>query len=185
VDCRVRRLAAYFGLADEDEDRSDGLHLEHLRPSLIEAARGPFVLAVVSSAMVLVVFDWSVAEAAGGAAIGAAIWGAFYFFDIRGRVPRGTLREPPPGAIVTRPASRHVRRWLAAVPLCLGLAWLADRWGLGAVFVPGQFFGIAAANVTGAALVARWERAHGARALGAAHPARSGDLYASARFGES
>jgi hypothetical protein len=35
------------------------------------------------------------------------------------------------------------------------LAWLADRWEMGALFVPGQLAGAAAAYLAGAALIAR------------------------------
>ena len=46
-----------------------------------------------------------------------------------------------------------------------GLAWLADRWDMGALFVPGQFVGYACASTLGALVVARWERRAGRRVL--------------------
>ena len=60
----------------------------------------------------------------------------------------------------------------------LGLAWLADRWNLGAFFVPGQILGCATAQLLGAALVARWERTHSSRVMVSARPRESDDLYA-------
>ena len=67
---------------------------------------------------------------------------------------------------------------ILVVPLCAGLAWLADRWDLGAVFVPGQFLGVAAANVVGVVLVGHWERRHGRRAVAATDRGASDHLHA-------
>ena len=51
------------------------------------------------------------------------------------------------------------------MPVVCALAWLADRWNLGSLFFPGLFAGISAANLVGAVLVGRWERAHGRQVL--------------------
>jgi hypothetical protein len=49
--------------------------------------------------------------------------------------------------------------------LFVGLAWVADRFDLGAVFVPGQMAGYAVAYLVGFVLVRRWQRAHATQVL--------------------
>jgi hypothetical protein len=72
--------------------------------------------------------------------------------------------EPPVGASATsfrvKPGSA-----VLAFALCLPLAWLADRWDAGAVFIPGQFCGYAAAELVALVQIRRWEKAHGRRVL--------------------
>jgi hypothetical protein len=52
-------------------------------------------------------------------------------------------------------------RLLLLLPVLVGLAWLADRWELGAFFIPGQYAGYAVADLVGVVLVGRWENRHG------------------------
>jgi hypothetical protein len=118
-------------------------------------------LAVWAGALVVVVFDWPVPETLGGTAAGTMLWGCFYFFvDTRHQVPDAdAFGDPPANAAIERRGVLDA--WmLVAIPGCAGLAWLADRWEIGAAFVPGQLGGIAAASLAGAVLSRRWEREH-------------------------
>ena len=62
----------------------------------------------------------------------------------------------------------------------VGAAWLADWWDLGAVLVPGQFAGTAAACLVGVMLVRRWERAHGRQVVVGRDGSGDTELYAAA-----
>jgi hypothetical protein len=124
-------------------------------------------LAAFSSAIVVLGFGWEPREMLLGAGAGVLIWGAIEFLSVvREKVPgRHQVAEVPAGVEI-EPAFQPRKLWLVlVVPACVGLAWLVDRWDLGAVFVPGQFLGAAAANLLGVLLVARWEHRHGRRVL--------------------
>ena len=152
-------------------------------PLLVFAGFGGLFFAAWSAAVVIVAFDWSWAEVLGGGALGVLVWGALSFLtEIRQELPRtDALVAAPSGAKVER------RIWPPAIllllfPICVALAWLADRWDLGGVFVPGQFAGTAVANLVGAVLVARWERTHGAQVLQRRDESGDVELYAAARL---
>lgn len=118
--------------------------------------------------MVLGVFAWDPSAVTAGTAAGVVIWGALeYFTAIRQRLPTGALETAPADAAWERSTAgglmRLAPRLLLVVPLCLGLAWLADRTDLGSVFIPGQFAGYAAASLLGAWQVRRWEHEHRSR----------------------
>jgi hypothetical protein len=124
-------------------------------------------LAAVSSAIVVLGFGWEPRGMVLGAGAGMLVWGALEFLSrVREKVPgRQQVGEVPAGVEI-EPAFHLSKLWLVLIgPACLGLAWLVDRGDVGAVFVPGQFLGVAAANLLGVLLVARWERRHGRRVL--------------------
>lgn len=161
----LRRGAVYFGLRDEDDEDRPSTGLDLLCRSLV--ARGTWVaaLALIAAAVVLGVFAWDPSAVAAGTGAGVVIWGALeYFTAIRPRLPTGALATAPADAAWERSTAgglmRLAPRLLLVVPLCLGLAWLADRTDLGSVFVPGQFAGYAAASLLGAWQVRRWEHEH-------------------------
>jgi hypothetical protein len=131
------------------------------------ALMGVTILAV---AVVLVVFDWALSRVLWGTGVGIAVFGvATWFGEVAAQVPSsGQVPELPIDAEVDRPFRFRAPWLLAALAACLGAAWLEDQWGLGAALVPGQLAGSAAANFFGAALVARWERAHGMRVVSSA-----------------
>lgn len=123
------------------------------------------LLAAVSAALVIAVFDWQVGDVARGALLGIAIWEPIRYLGESARsVPRGRLVDAPAGMEPTRPRLETGRVALA-VALCVPFAWLADRWDVGAVFVPGMFCGFAAAELLVLGLTRRWERANRRRAL--------------------
>jgi len=134
------------------------------------------VLVAISTAIVLVVFDWTLRVLATGVPIGIAVFGAGWYFSlVRQQVPAGPLEAPPASAGLQNRSDKP--RWpftalLWAVPLCLGLAWFIDAVfdRSAALFLPGQFAGTAAAYLTGAARVSRWERRHGAVVVASASP---------------
>jgi len=123
-------------------------------------------LSLLMSAVVVATFDWPVIDVLIGAVVGGAVFGAVtYFTEVRREVPQAAAL---PLAPEDRPVMRRARpkAWqLLLVPAVCALAWVADRWDVGPLLVPGQFVGIAAANLVGAALVGRWERAHGRQVL--------------------
>ena len=53
--------------------------------------------------------------------------------------------------------------WIAV--LVAPLAWLFDRLDAGAVFVPGQLFGVAAASLGAYVQIQRWESVNGRRVV--------------------
>jgi hypothetical protein len=135
--------------------------------------------------VVIGAFGWRVGAVLIWTPVGAAVWGSCdYLWDVKRHLPTGRLPDAPESVVVQSPSDSgslrragHVLMWVAA---CIGLAWLADRWDMGALFVPGQFVGYACASALGALVVARWERRAGRRVLYDSssmedHP----DLYAS------
>jgi hypothetical protein len=123
-------------------------------------------LAVICGGLVLVVFDWQPLDVLSGTALGVFLWGALSFLtEVQGEIPQAEALPPAPPDAAVEHASVLRRRLLLAAPFCVALAWLADRWDLGAVFVPGQFAGAAAANLLGAVFVTRWQDTHGGRVL--------------------
>lgn len=164
----LRRGAVYFGLRDEDDEDLPSTGLDLLCRSLLAQGIGAAGLALIGAAVVIGVLRWDPSAVAAGTATGVVIWGALeYFTAIRPRLPTGALEAAPADAAWERPSAGD-RMWLAprlplAVPLCFGLAWFADRFGVGSVFVPGQFAGYAAASLLGAWQVRRWEREHCSR----------------------
>jgi hypothetical protein len=142
--------------------------LEAAGPALVREALWSLLLASLLTAVVVVGFDWGLDDMVGGTLVGIAVFGAVkYGTETRHAVPHGSLLEAPPG-IEPRPAAVTASGALIlvmALALCVPLAWLADRWDLGAVFIPGQMAGYAAADLLSAALIGRWERTNGRRVL--------------------
>ena len=118
------------------------------------------------SALMVAFFGWSVSQLFPGALLGAAVFGAVQFFTaVRQQVPDGTrLRSAPSGTTIDRDHGRPLRIVLL-LPVLVALAWLVDRWDLGAAFVPGQYVGYALADLAGAVLVSRWQHRHGGTVL--------------------
>ena len=136
--------------------------------------------ALLGVAIVLGVFDWPVCEVVFGSLIGSVVFGAAAWWGRCATRCRGRQRCLPAGAAVTRRVRPKARLVLLVVPLVVGFAWLADRWDLGAFFVPGQLAGTAAAYLAGAALVRRWERAHGRQVVVGRDGSGDPELYAAA-----
>jgi hypothetical protein len=135
--------------------------------------------------VVIGVFDWQVGSVLIWTLVGAAVWGSFqYLWEVKPRLPTGRLPDAPECVVVrsqsdSRPLRRatHVLTWVTAL---FGLAWLADWWNVGALFVPGQFVGYACASALGGLVVVRWERRAGRRVLyDVSTDASRPDLYAS------
>jgi hypothetical protein len=127
------------------------------------------MLSTLIGVVVVVAFDWDVRGVALGTAIGIVVWGAVKFFpEVLRQVPRGSLPKPPEGASIAdtrRGLVARAGRSVIAIAICVALAWLAERWDIGAFFAPGQFAGYMCAYALGALLIARWERARGQRVL--------------------
>jgi hypothetical protein len=163
-------------------DGSAAVRLYAVRPVLVANARSAAILGMLSGAVAVLILDWSAVDVVLGAGIGVLLWGFVWFLGTRELVPCGALLAAPADAVVDLYGTldtwpRTLLRTLWVVPLSAGAAWLADHWDLGALFVPGQFFGIAAAYLVSAWLVARWERAHRERAVFREHHADA-ELYA-------
>jgi hypothetical protein len=141
----------------------------YLRDDLAGGAQRLFMVAALMAVTVIVVFRWGIGSVVIWTLVGAAIWGSVSFvLETRARVPTGRLPDAPANVVVNGRGGepfRRLSRALFAVASGIGLAWLADRWDLGALFVPGQFVGYACAAALGALLVARWERKAGRRVL--------------------
>jgi hypothetical protein len=138
--------------------------LLRLRTTLATDGLAALLLAVISGTAVVAVFEWDVKDMALGLPLGVAVWGGVKFLaETREHLPRGALPEAPAAHVAAPPRPGFARRtiwFLASIPFLVVLAWLADAWSLGAVFVPGQLAGYAAAYAFGFYLVARWERRH-------------------------
>ena len=136
------------------------------------------VVSVLGGALVVALFGWPVIDVLVGAVFGGAIFGATtYFGEVRHEVPRAAaLPRAPEDTPVVSGARPNAWLWVV-VPVVCALAWLADRWDLGSLFFPGLFVGISAANLVGAVLVGRWERAHGRQVL-VGHGSGDPELYA-------
>jgi hypothetical protein len=135
------------------------------------------LVAVGLGALMLVAFDWRGWDIFYGTAIGIVVWGAFYgLMDISDRIPSTeSLTLAPADATTERVWGP---RLLLLLPLSVAVAWYADRFDLGAVFVPGQWAGSAVARLAGLVLVRRWQQEHETEVL--LHWGESGEpeLYA-------
>lgn len=134
--------------------------------SLAAGAATSFVLAALSGALAVLAFGWSLRETVIGTLIGSAIFSVLEFVTAtRHEIPQATdLPRAPADALVER------RRWprpfvLLALPVLVGIAWLAEQAAIGAAIIPGQFGGYALANLAGATLVERWQRMNGGEVL--------------------
>jgi hypothetical protein len=156
-------------LAEGSSVASRTLELVYVRDRLTKTARGQWGLALLAAALVVLAFDWQLGSVMTGGAVGLVIWGAVeLFMTVLPQVPRGDLPHPPVNSQIATSRFRVLSvagSVVFAVAICAVLAWLADLWALGAVFVPGQFAGYACANTLGAALILRWERANGRRVV--------------------
>jgi hypothetical protein len=123
--------------------------------------------AVFAGAVVLVGFEWKPLAVLWGTGVGIAVFGvATWIGEVAAQVPRSRYVVELPGDVELDRPYRLRPLWLLVVlAICVGGTWLADRWDLGAAFVPGQLAGSAAAYFLGAALVARWEWVHGKRVI--------------------
>jgi hypothetical protein len=136
------------------------------RLSLAAGAWTSFVLAALSGALVVLAFGWPLGATLIGTLIGIAIFSVLEFVTAtRHEIPQATdLPRAPADALIER------RRWprpivLLALPVVVGIAWLAEQTAIGAAIIPGQFGGYALANLAGATLVSRWQRTHGGEVL--------------------
>jgi hypothetical protein len=142
----------------------------YLRNDLARGACRLFITAALMAGVVIGVFGWRVGSVLIWTLVGAGVWGSFdYLWDVKRRLPTGRLPDAPESVVVQSLSDSgllrragHVLMWVAA---CIGLAWLADRWDMGALFVPGQVVGYACASALGALMVARWEREEGRRVV--------------------
>ena len=126
------------------------------------------VFGTVLAAAEILLFDWNPGKTVAGAALGTGVWGlATYLTSTADLVPRGELQEAPPGVEIEPGGVDLSSRFglLALVAFCIPLAWVADRVHAGAVFLPGQAYGWAAASLIGLIRISRWERAHGRRVV--------------------
>jgi hypothetical protein len=137
-------------------------------PSRRNAALGALATGVLLAAAEILLFDWRPGEMALGALVGTCAWGALYYFTESGKlVPRGTLQDAPPDMQVERREFDQSSRFLVigVATLCIPLAWLFDRLDAGAVFVPGNLFGVAAASLAAYVQIQRWESVNGRRVV--------------------
>jgi hypothetical protein len=133
-----------------------------------DAALGSFAFGVLLAAAEILLFDWRPGEMALGALVGTCAWGALYYFTDSGKlVPRGTLQDAPHD-LQLGPRQFDVSSGfllIAVATLCIPLAWLFDRLDAGAVFVPGNLFGVAAASLAAYVQIQRWESESGRRVV--------------------
>jgi len=143
--------------------------LLYARDDLARHSASLFMLSALVGVVVVVAFDWNVRSMVLGTAIGIVVWGAVKFFpEALWQVPRGALPVPPEGArvaVARGGLASRAGRSAVAIAICAALAWLAERWDIGAFFAPGQFAGYMCAYALGALLIARWERERGQRVL--------------------
>jgi hypothetical protein len=169
----------YFGLADARPYAS--VRWVAAQASLVVTGLAALTAAVGSAVVVVVVFHWTMLHVLAGTTVGVAVWGGIGFFtEVRHEIPRAASLPAAPADAQVEPAFRFHASVLLVLPLIFGLAWLADRWDLGAMFVPGQLAGMAAVNLLGAALVGRWQRAHRSRVLSRQSGTGEPELYAAA-----
>jgi len=114
----------------------------------------------------LLVTDWSVERVAAPAALGTAIWGAFYLVgEDRFALRRGDPPPAPADAVIAQPGAAGGRRRavMLAVVVALSVAALAlaEPAGIAPVFFPGLPFGWAAAHLVAHAAVRHRERRGG------------------------
>jgi hypothetical protein len=137
-----------------------------VRADLLVSAAWLAALAVALGGLMVLAFGWSLSYVVFGGLVGAALWGAVNFVtDVRHRVPEGPRLLAAPADVEIDHDRARPLRMLLWLPVFVGLAWLVDRWELGAFFIPGQFAGYALADVAGAVLVARWQNRHGGTVL--------------------
>ena len=111
---------------------------------------------------------WDAGDMVGGALVGTCVFGAIsYFLAFAKLVPRGSLIEAPRDVeVVSHQVNLSSTFWLIGVAaLCLPVAWLFDRFEVGAFIVPGQLFGYAVASLAALVQISRWERTNGRRGL--------------------
>jgi hypothetical protein len=135
---------------------------------LRHSAVAGLVTGTVVAAAELLLFGWELGHTVTGALVGTGVWGTVYYLrDMANLVPRGDVQEAPRDVAVERtgaPLATHF--WLVGLAtLCLPLAWLVDRFDVGAAFMPGVPFGSAVASLIALASISRWERTHGRRLL--------------------
>lgn len=183
----IRRVGQ---LLSGDSTAGEKVQLVYVRDDLARHAFQLLLMAALVTVAVIAIFDWDASAMWLPGFIGAVIWGTCFFYSsVHMLVPSGRLLDPPEGVDVGGPRNR--RGWLSRLGLvlfamasCLGFAWLADRWDVGAAAAPGQFAGYACAAALGALLVARWERAAGRRVVfDSSSDVDEIDLYASRRVG--
>jgi hypothetical protein len=137
-------------------------------PSRRNAALAALATGVLLAAGEILVFDWDPVDMAPGAVLGTCLWGTVHYLrDDAKLVPRGAVLEAPRDIVVERPEI-DLSAGLSLVgvaALCIPLAWLLDRFDVGAAFVPGLPFGYAAAALVAVVRIRRWERANGRRVL--------------------
>ena len=137
-----------------------------MRANLLASATSLAALAVALGCLMVLVFDWSWSYTVLWGLTGAALWGALDFFiNVRHQVPEGTRLVAAPSDVMIDRDGRRPLRMVLWLPVFLGLAWLVDRWDLGALFIPGQFAGYALASLAGGVLVGRWQNRHGGTVL--------------------
>jgi hypothetical protein len=142
--------------------------LAEAAPAQRTAAVAALATGIVLTAAEILLFDWQAGHVAAGAALGTCIWGATQYLRYTAKlVPRGVPQDAPRDVQV-EPQGIDLSSgfWLIGLAtLCVPLAWLLDRLAVGAVFIPGQPFGYAAASLIGLARITRWERANRRRVL--------------------
>jgi len=142
--------------------------LAEAAPALRQTAALTGILGGVVAAAELLLFGWDVGETVVGAVVGTCVWGAVYYLtDTTELVPRGRLLDAPRDVEVDRTSGLFSSRFalIGVATLCIPLAWLADHFDAGAVFMPGVPFGNAVAALIALGAVNRWERAHRRRVL--------------------
>ena len=142
--------------------------LAETAPALRQSAAASAIVGGVVTAAELLLFGWDVGHTVVGAGFGTCVWGTVYYLrDTAKFVPRGRVMDAPPGVEVDRRTRDLSSRFelIGLATLCIPVAWLADRFSVGAVFMPGVLFGNAAASLIALGAVNRWERAHRRRIL--------------------
>jgi hypothetical protein len=126
------------------------------------------VMGLVLGAAEILVFGWDAGDMVGGALVGTCVFAAIsYFLAFAKLVPRGSLIEAPRDVeVMSHRLDLSSTFWLVGVAVvCLPVAWLLDRFEVGAFVVPGQLFGYAVASLAALVQISRWERANGRRVL--------------------
>jgi hypothetical protein len=142
--------------------------LAEAAPALRQSAVVGVVIGGVVAAAELLLFGWDVGQTVVGALVGTGAWGALgYLRDKAKLVPRGRLMDAPRDVEVERNLMDLSSRFglIGLATLCVPVAWLVDRFGVGAAFMPGVPFGDAIASLIALGGINRWERAHRRRVL--------------------
>jgi hypothetical protein len=160
----LRRTGVYFGIGTPSV-ADPALKVSAVRSHCVAIAGWHALLGAFTAVMMVGAFAGDLRDVVVYGALGAAIWGAVWFgADARRFVPWRPMLLAPRDAVIAH-ERRSWRRTALAVawgaPFCVALAWAAGHWDALELIAPGQFFGMALAHGIAAALVARWERAHG------------------------